>query len=90
MVPPGSMDSQYVETDQGNKPRLLRTYLGYRLLFSGLFLALTQFQLANDYLGTSNPQLFSLIIVLYSIISLGTAILFYRQQWQPSEKAFVE
>ncbi|MGB2360197.1 MAG: hypothetical protein ACPH64_08150, partial [Porticoccaceae bacterium] len=85
MVPPGSIDPQSIETDPGNKPRLLRIYIGYRLLLSALFLALTQFQLANDYLGTSNQQLFSLIIVLYSIISVGTAILFYRQHWRPGE-----
>lgn len=87
MVPPGSIDPQSIETDPGNKPRLLRIYIGYRLLLSALFLALTQFQLANDYLGTSNQQLFSLIIVLYSIISVGTAILFYRQHWRPGETA---
>lgn len=87
MVPPGSIDPQSIETDPGNKPRLLRIYIGYRLLLSALFLALTQFQLTDDYLGTSNQQLFSLIIVLYSMISVGTAILFYRQHWRPGETA---
>jgi two-component system sensor histidine kinase PilS (NtrC family) len=87
MVPPGSIDYQHIEPDQGNKPRLLRVYISYRLLLSVLFLALTHFQLASDYLGTSNQQLFSLTIVLYSIISLGTAIVFYRQHWRPSETA---
>ena len=87
MVPPGIIDPQHSEIDQGNKPRLLRIYISYRLLLSVLFLALTHFQLASDYLGTSNQQLFSLTIVLYSIISVGTAVIFYRQRWRPSETA---
>mgnify|MGYP000536354159 CR=1 FL=1 len=68
MVPPGIIDPQHSVIDQGNKPRLLRIYISYRLVLSVLFLALTHFQLASDYLGTSNQQLFSLTIVLYSII----------------------
>ncbi|MCT2534135.1 PAS domain-containing sensor histidine kinase [SAR92 clade bacterium H231] len=87
MVPPGSIDRQHIETDQGNKPRLLRIYISYRLLLSVLFLALTHFQLASDYLRTSNQQLFSLTIVLYSIINVVTALVFYRQRWRPSETA---
>ena len=85
MVPPGIIDPQRSVIDQGNKPRLLRIYISYRLLLSVLFLALTHFQLASDYLGTSNQQLFSLTIVLYSIISVGTAVMFYRQHWKPGE-----
>ena len=54
MVPPGSIDRQHIETDEGNKPRLLRIYISYGLLLSVLFLALTHFQLASDYLRTSN------------------------------------
>ena len=87
MVPPGIIDPQHSVIDQGNKPRLLRIYISYRLLLSVLFLALTHFQLASDYLGTSNQQLFSLTIVLYSIISVGTAVMFYRQHWKPGETA---
>ena len=87
MVPPGIIDPQHSEIDQGNKPRLLRIYISYRLLLSVLFLALTHFQLASDYLGTSNQQLFSLTIVLYSIINVVTALMFYRQRWRPSETA---
>ena len=87
MVPPGSIDRQHIETDQGNKPRLLRIYISYRLLLSVLFLTLTHFQLASDYLRTSNQQLFSLTIVLYSIINVVTALVLYRQRWRPSETA---
>ena len=87
MVPPGSIDRQHIETDEGNKPTLLRIYISYRLLLSVLFLALTHFQLASDYLRTSNQQLFSLTTGLYSIISVVTALVFYRQHWRPSETA---
>jgi|GEM_PF-1506593 two-component system, NtrC family, sensor histidine kinase PilS len=87
MVRPVSIDRQHIETDQGNKPRLLRIYISYRLLLSVLFLALTHFQLVSDYLRTSNQQLFSLTIVLYSIINVVTALMFYRQRWRPSETA---
>ena len=85
MVPPGIIDPQRSVIDQGNKPKLLRIYISYRLLLSVLFLALTHFQLASDYLGISNQQLLSLTIVLYSIISVGTAVMFYRQHWKPGE-----
>ena len=68
MVPPGSIDRQYIETDQGNKPRLLLIYISYRLLLSVLFLTLTHFQLASDYLRTSNQQLFSLTIAITSMM----------------------
>ena len=68
MVPPGSIDRQHIETDQSNKPRLLRIYISYRLLLSVLFLALTHFQLASDYLRTSNQQLFSLTIAITSMM----------------------
>ncbi|MDC0953762.1 hypothetical protein OAR92_03730 [Porticoccaceae bacterium] len=50
------------------KPRLLRIYISYRLLLSVLFLALTHFQLASDYLRTSNQQLFSLTIAITSMM----------------------
>ena len=68
MVPPGSIDRQHIESDQGNKPRLLRIYISYRLLLSVLFLTLTHFQLASDYLRTSNQQLFSLTIAITSMM----------------------
>ena len=68
MVRPVSIDRQHIETDQGNKPRLLRIYISYRLLLSVLFLALTHFQLVSDYLRTSNQQLFSLTIAITSMM----------------------
>ena len=67
-MPAGSIDRQHIETDQGNKPRLLLIYISYRLLLSVLFLTLTHFQLASDYLRTSNQQLFSLTIAITSMM----------------------
>lgn len=87
MTPPSNIYREHRDTDPGTKPRLLRLYVSYRLLLSVFFLVITHFQLAADYLGASNQQLFSLTIIFYSLINAATAALFHRQQWKPGETA---
>ena len=66
-------------------PRLLRVYVSYRLLLAILFLVIVQLQLAPNYLGSNNHQLFSLTASLYCIINISTVPLFHLQRWKPGE-----
>lgn len=87
MMPPGKTDSPPIESRHSSNPRLLRIYIGYRLLLSVLFLTLIQFQLFSNYLSSANHRLLSLIMGFYLLINLFILIVFYRRRGQPSETA---
>lgn len=87
MTPPGKTDSPPIESRHSSNPRLLRIYIGYRLLLSVLFLTLIQFQLFSNYLSSANHRLLSLIMGFYLLINLFILIVFYRRRGQPSETA---
>lgn len=87
MTPPGKTDSPPIESRHSSNPRLLRIYIGYRLLLSVLFITLIQFQLFSNYLSSANHRLLSLIMGFYLLINLFILIVFYRRRGQPSETA---
>lgn len=72
-------------SDRNIDPRLLRVYVSYRLILALLFLIIVQLQLAPNYLGSNNYQLFSFTTSIYCIINTGTVALFHLQRWTPSE-----
>lgn len=66
-------------------PRLLRVYTAYRLVLSALFLAMAQFGIAPEYLGSSNPSLFYNTVLIYTLVNIATLPFCYIKQWQPGE-----
>ena len=81
MTPPVKSQNTYIQHPAGdsrdNGTRLLRLYVGYRLLLSVLFFSLVQLQWAPNYLGSDDHQLFSLTIFLYTAINILTPVAFY-------------
>lgn len=91
MTPPVKPQNTYIQHPAGdsrdNSTRLLRLYVGYRLLLSVLFFSLVQLQWAPNYLGSDDHQLFSLTIFLYTAINILTPVAFYIWRWKPGETA---
>ena len=80
-----SLATDLSDGDINIDPRLLRVYVSYRLLLAILFLVIVQLQLAPNYLGSNNHQLFFLTASIYCIINISTVPLFHVQGWKPSE-----
>ena len=80
-----SLATDLSDGDINIDPRLLRVYVSYRLLLAILFLVIVQLQLAPNYLGSNNHQLFFLTASIYCIINISTVPLFHLQRWKPGE-----